>query len=310
MRREGSLHNGASRGISRREFMKFCTSVAVAMGMGPAFAPHVARALTLKEKSSLVWLHGAECTGCSEALLRTVEPYVDELIFDILSIDYHETLMAAAGEAAEAALRKAVEQPKSYLCVIEGGIPTVEDGSWLKIAGHSFLETCRRIVPNALATICIGTCSSFGGVQAAKPNPSKTLSVNDALKDLGVSAVCVSGCPPNPINFVGAVVYFLTKGMPPMDEYNRPLPFYGEAVHDNCPRRKHFDAGEFASSFSSEEAAKGWCLYELGCKGPSTMNNCPKVLYNQTSWPIQAGHPCIGCSEPNFWDEMTPFYES
>ena len=86
--------------------------------------------------------------------------------------------------------------------------------------------------------------------------------------------------------------------------------FYGKTVHELCERRKHFEAGEFAPSFNSEEARKGWCLYDLGCKGPSTYNNCPKALFNQTNWPVGAGHPCIGCSEPNFWDDMTPFYEN
>ncbi len=85
--------------------------------------------------------------------------------------------------------------------------------------------------------------------------------------------------------------------------------FYGETVHDNCPRLKHFEASEFAPSFDSEEAKKGYCLYELGCKGPVTYNNCPKVLFNQTNWPVAAGHPCIGCSEPDFWDSMSPFYQ-
>jgi [NiFe] hydrogenase small subunit len=73
---------------------------------------------------------------------------------------------------------------------------------------------------------------------------------------------------------------------------------------------------EFATSFDSDEARKGWCLYELGCKGPHTYNNCATVKFNRiasgqqgVNWPVQAGHPCIGCSEPNFWDMLTPFYE-
>jgi [NiFe] hydrogenase small subunit len=108
---------------------------------------------------------------------------------------------------------------------------------------------------------------------------------------------------------VGTVVHFLTKGMPELDELGRPTLFFGATVHDNCPRLKHFDMGEFAPSFSSPEAKKGYCLYELGCRGPMTYNNCPVVLFNEASFPIQAGHPCIGCSEPEFWDTMSPFYE-
>lgn len=299
------------RGVSRRDFMKYCTVVATAMGMGPAFAPQVAQALTAKRRPSVVYLHNAECTGCSEAVLRTVNPvFIDELILDTISMDYHETIMAAAGEKAEEALHAAVHNPNGFVCVIEGAIPTIENGAWGKVANRPMLDICAEIAPKAAAVIAIGACAAFGGVQAASPNPSQAKSVNDALGHLGVNAINIPGCPPNPINFAGTVVHLLTKGMPELDDLNRPMMFYGESVHDNCPRLKHFEAGEFAPSFDSEEAAKGWCLYELGCKGPDTYNNCPKVLFNETSWPVQAGHPCIGCSEPGFWDEMSPFYES
>ncbi len=303
--REGAEKRLEERGISRRDFMKFCAAVAAAMGMGPAFAPKVAEALTSGKRPSVVYLHFAECTGCSEAVLRTVDPYIDTLILDTISMDYHETLMAGAGHAVEEALHEAIKH--DFVCVIEGGIPTIEDGAWGKVSGKAMLDIAKEVVPKAKALINIGTCASYGGVQKAAPNPSKAMGVNEAL---GVQGINIPGCPPNPINFVGTVVHFLTKGLPELDEYNRPKLFYGELVHDNCPRLKHFEAGEFAPSFGSEEAKKGWCLYELGCKGPATFNNCPKVLFNQTTWPVQAGHPCIGCSEPDFWDEMSPFYES
>jgi len=294
-------------GVSRRDFMKFCATTAAVMGMGPAFAPTVAEALTQKRRPSVVYLHAAECTGCSEAVLRTVSPYIDALILDTISLDYHETIMAAAGHAAEEALHQAVNSPEGYICVVEGGIPTVDGGAWGKVGGKTMLEIVEEIVPHAKATICIGTCACYGGVQAAAPNPPKTKGVSAALG--GVTTVNLPGCPTNPFNFVGTVVHYLTKGIPELDDVGRPNLFYGESVHDNCPRLKHFDNDEFAPSFSSEEAKKGYCLYELGCKGPDTYNNCPKVKFNQTNWPVEAGHPCIGCSEPDFWDEMSPFYE-
>ena len=308
--KEGAEQRLAERGVSRREFMKFCTAVAVAMGMGPAFAPKVAEALTAKRRPSVVYLHCAECTGCSEAVLRTTQPYIDELILDVISLDYHETIMAAAGEMAEKALHDAVNSDEGFVCVIEGGIPTIEDGAWGKVAGKTMLDICSEVAPKAAAVISIGACAAFGGVQKAAPNPSKAMSVNEALKDLGVNAINIPGCPPNPINFVGTVVHYLTKGLPELDDYNRPTLFYGQTVHDNCPRLKHFDNGEYAESFGDEGAKKGYCLYNLGCKGPYTYNNCPTVKFNQTNWPVQAGHPCIGCSEPDFWDEMSPFYEA
>jgi [NiFe] hydrogenase small subunit len=295
--------------VSRRDFMKFCAAVAAVMGMEASFATQVAEALTRKKRPSVVYLHNAECTGCSEALLRTVAPYIGDLILNTLSLDYHETLMAAAGHAAEEALEQAVSNPEGYICVIEGAIPTKDGGIYGKIAGHTMLDICSRIAPKAKAVIAMGTCATYGGVQAAAPNPTGAKGIGEALKHLGVKPINISGCPPNPYNFVGTVVHLLTKGMPELDSLGRPVMFYGKTVHEQCPRLKHFENGEFAPSFDSEEARNGWCLFELGCKGPYTYNNCPKIKFNQTNWPVEAGHPCIGCSEPDFWDAMSPFYE-
>lgn len=306
-RSDGVLERLAKRGVTRREFMKFCTTVATVMGMGPAFAPKVAEALTAADKPTVIWLHNAECTGCSESVLRAVNPSINEIVLDILNIAYHETIMQASGEAAEEALEMAMETPNGYYLVIEGGVP-VGEKEWGKVGGHTMYENTRKAAAKALGVIAIGNCAAFGGVQAAKPNPSGTKGFNDAMSEYGYTAISIAGCPPNPYNFVGTVVHLLTKGMPELDDVGRPVMFYGQTVHDNCPRLPHFDAGEFAPSFASEEARKGWCLYELGCKGPYTYNNCPTVKFNQTNWPVEAGHPCIGCSEPKFWDEMSPFY--
>jgi [NiFe] hydrogenase small subunit len=253
-----------------------------------------------------VWLHNAECTGCTEAALRTIKPFIDSLILDTISLDYQETIMAAAGDAAEDALHKAVESPDGFYLVVEGGLPTIDGGNWGMVSGHPMLATTKKLAPKAKGVICIGTCAAYGGIQKAKPNPSQAISVTEAT---GIATINIAGCPPNPINFIGAVVHVLEKGIPELDSNGRPKIFFGELVHDNCERLKHFEASEFAPSFDSEEAKKGYCLYELGCKGPVTYNNCPKVLFNQVNWPVKAGHPCIGCSEPDFWDTMTPFYE-
>lgn len=296
-----------SAGVSRRDFMKFCTAVAVTMGMGPAFAPQVAAALTGK-RPSVVYLHFAECTGCSEALLRTYKPFLDSLILDTISLDYHETIMAAAGEAAEDALNKAVEGPDGFICIVEGAVPTADMGKFGYVAGHTMYDIGKRILPKAKAVITMGTCAAYGGIQAAAPNPTQAKGVNDCYADLGIKAINIPGCPPNPLNLVGTIVAFLQGKEIEVDDNGRPTMFFGQTVHDQCERLPHFEAGEFAPSFNSKQARDGWCLYELGCKGPSTFNNCPKALFNETNWPVRAGHPCIGCSEPNFWDEMAPFY--
>jgi [NiFe] hydrogenase small subunit len=298
-----------SKGLSRREFVKFCTLVSAAMGLGPSFAPKIAEALAAPKRPPVIWLSFAECTGCAEGLLRTTYPWIDELLLDTISLEYHETLMAASGDAAEAALHESVKNNAGkFICVVDGSIPTKDNGIYGTIAGKTFLEIAKEVCPKAAATICIGSCASFGGLPAAAPNPTGAKGVSEAL---GIKTVNIPGCPPNPINFVGTVVNYLLFGkLPDLDDKGRPLFAYGQLVHDQCPRRGHFEAGEFVKSFDSPEAAQGWCLYEMGCKGPDTYNNCPLVKFNDgTSWPVQAGHPCIGCSEPGFWDKMTPFYK-
>ncbi|ECL3820230.1 hydrogenase small subunit, partial [Campylobacter jejuni] len=161
---------------------------------------------------------------------------------------------------------------------------------------------------NALAIFAIGTCSSFGGIQAARPNPSNAQPLS---KVTSKTVINVPGCPPSEKNIVGNVLHYLLFGeLPALDVYNRPKWAYGLRIHDLCERRGHFDAGEFVHAFGDEGAKQGFCLYKVGCKGPYTFNNCSRERFNQhTSWPIQAGHGCIGCSEPNFWDTMGPFEE-
>ncbi len=298
------------KGVSRRDFMKFCTFLTATMGLSSSFVPKVAEVFAApKQRPPVIWLHFAECTGCSEALLRSMYPWVDQLILEILSIEYHETIMAAAGHQAEENLHNAVKKYNGkFICVVEGAVGTKYNGGYGKVGGRTFLDIAKDVVPKALATICMGTCSSYGGVQAAKPNPGGYVGVGEAL---GIKTLNLPGCPTNPINLVGTIVNYLLLGkLPALDDLGRPLFAYGKTIHDQCPRRSHFEQDEFVEEFGSEEAAMGYCLYKLGCRGPETYNNCPIVKFNDgTSWPVEAGHPCIGCSEPDFWDKMSPFYE-
>ena len=298
------------KGVSRRNFMRYCTLLTATMGLSSSFVPKVAEVFAApKQRPPVIWLHFGECTGCSEAFLRSQYPYADDLILDILSVEYHETIMAAAGHQAEEQLKSAVEKYKGkFICIVEGAISTKDNGVYGMIGGRTFLEIAKEVCPQAAAVICLGTCSSFGGIQAAKPNPGGYKSVGEAL---GIKTLNIPGCPPNPVNLVGTVVNYLLLGkLPALDDRGRPYFAYGKTIHDQCPRRSHFENDEFVTEFGSEEAALGYCLYKMGCRGPDTFNNCPTAKFNDgTSWPVEAGHPCIGCSQPDFWDEMTPFYE-
>jgi [NiFe] hydrogenase small subunit len=296
------------KGVSRRDFLKYCTALTATMGLSYSCVGQIAAQIekAAAQRPPVVWLHFSECTGCSEAFLRT--PNVGAIILETISVEYHETIMAASGYQAEKCLEDAVHKYEGkYVCIVEGAVATRYNGAYGKVAGKTFLEIAQEVVPRAAATICLGNCACFGGLPAAAPNPGGYKGVGDAL---GVKTINVAGCPPNPMNLLGVILKYLNNESIELDNYNRPLFAYGETVHDNCPRLKHYEAGNFVEEFGSKEAELGYCLYYMGCKGPSTYNNCPKVKFNDgASFPIQAGHPCIGCSEPGFWDGMTPFYE-
>ena len=298
----------AEKGISRRDFMKYCGFLTATMGLSSSFVPKVAEVFAApKQRPPVVWLHFGECTGCSEAILRSMYPWIDELVLEILSIEYHETIFAAAGHQMEDNLHSAVKKYNGkFICVVEGAI-AVGKPEYGKIGGRTFLEIAKDVCPKAAAVIAIGTCAAYGGIQAAAPNQGGYKGVGDAL---GIKPVNIPGCPYNPVNLVGTIVNFLLLGkLPALDDIGRPLFAYGKTIHDQCPRRAHYENDEFVEVFGSKKAAMGYCLYHMGCKGPNTYNNCPVAKFNDgTSWPVEAGHPCIGCSEPNFWDKMTPFF--
>lgn len=310
--KEGSIASMLEKhGFSRRDFLKWSGAMTVMLGLPATFAPSVARAAELSDRLPVIWLHMAECTGCSESLLRTETPTIDSLIFDYISLEYHETIMAASGWQAEENLDGAVEKYKGkYILMVEGGIPAGSSEFYLTIGGHgrSGAESCRVASKNAVAIFAIGTCSSFGGIQAANPNPTNSVALS---KITNKPVINVPGCPPSEKNIVGNVLHYILFGtLPALDNYNRPKWAYRLRIHDLCERRGRFDAGEFVQNFGDEGAKNGYCLYKVGCKGPYTFNNCSQERFNShTSWPIQAGHGCIGCSEPDFWDHMGPFEE-
>jgi quinone-reactive Ni/Fe-hydrogenase small subunit len=296
------------RGIQRREFMAWAATITTMLALPSQFTPLFAEAAKLADRLPLIWLHMAECTGCSESFIRSDAPTVDSLIFDHISLEYHETLMAAAGWQAEENLDHALEKYKGkYILLVEGGVPTAMDGMYLTLGaqGRTGLDLVQAAAKDAAAIFSIGTCSSFGGIQAAAPNPTGAKGVDKVVKQ---PVINVPGCPPSAKNIVGTLMHFLLFGtLPALDMYSRPKWAYGNRIHDLCERRGHFDAGEFVENFGDDGAKDGWCLYKQGCKGPYTFNNCSTERFNQhVNWPIGAGHGCMGCSEPNFWDTMGP----
>lgn len=306
MRRRETIQQALDRsGTDRRDFLSFCGALMVAAPAGLALTSGSVEAMASRlgaaRRPSVIWLHFQDCTGCSETLLRTSQPDLEKLLFEVISLDYHETLMAASGHQAEAALADAIrENEGQYVLVVEGSIPTKDQGQYMKLAGKPALQVLAEVGAKAAAVIAIGSCASWGGIPSSGPNPTGAVGVDSLLKDKAI--VNIPGCPPNPYVFLAVVLQYATSGtLPALDGERRPLFAFDRLIHDHCPRRAHFDAGRFAREFGDDGHRKGWCLYALGCKGPSTHAACSTRHFNDVvdCWPIGIGAPCVGCTERN-----------
>ena len=303
------------RGVSRRQFLAFCGRMALIVGAGAAAnglskaaaAKEFARKLGGAKRPTVVWLQLQECTGCPESLLRSGSTPVDQLLLEMISLDYNELLMAPSGKTANDLLASASKEP--HLLIVNGSVPLKDHGVYCTIGGESAEEVLKKASRNATAILAVGACATYGSVQAASPNPTGAVGVSDIIRDRPV--VNVSGCPPIGEVITATITYYLTYGhTPPVDGEGRPLFAYGQRIHDKCPRRANFDAGQFAERFDDDNARKGYCLYQVGCKGPATFAPCATLGWNMgQSFPIKAGHPCLGCTERHFFDRMTPFYK-
>ena len=298
-----------ARGVSRRDFIKFCTWMSAYLGLESSGVADVVKALETKRRMPVVWLHFQECTCCSESFIRSSHPIVADILLDKVSLDYTETLQAAAGFQAEECLPRTMKESHGeYLLMVEGSVPMADDGAYCCIGGRSALEIVQEAAEGAKAVVAWGNCACAGCVQAAKPNPTQATPIHKVIT--GKPIINVQGCPPIAEVMAGVVVYLLTfDRIPQLDALGRPEAFYSRRVHDTCYRRPYYDAGLFVESFGDENARHGYCLYKMGCRGPTTYNSCGIIRWNNgVSYPIQSGHGCIGCSEAGFWDNG-PFYQ-
>jgi hydrogenase small subunit len=297
----------AAKGISRRRFLQWCSAMTAAMALPAAYAPRVAKALETGKKPVMVWLEFQDCAGNTESMLRTSHPSIEDIVLDVLSLEYHETIMAGAGKRAEEQLQKVrTEHKGEYICIIEGAIPTADGGVYCTIGGRTALSIAQEMTADAALVIAVGACAWDGGFITQGPTGAKGVGAAVHPKTL----INLGGCPHNSANTAAVLVHYLTFGeAPELDQYGRPLFAYGHLIHDQCERRAHFDAGRYVEQWGDNGHRQGWCLYKMGCKGPAATYNCPIVRWNDgTGWPIGAGHGCVACASPTFWDAMSPFY--
>lgn len=269
-----------------------------------------------------VWIAGAACSGCSVSLLNAINPSIQNVLVDPVlpekhvSLRFHATVMAGQGEPVLKVLKDTASQkPGKYILMVEGAVPTAENGLYCTLGEIDGKEVTMKdmmaeLAVDAFAVMAMGTCSSYGGIPSGAPNPTGAVSVMEFFKNEGISTplINIPGCPPHPDWMVGTIAHVLLNGLPSaddLDEKLRPRAFFNNLIHDNCPRRAYFDAGQFA-----RHTSEPGCLYEIGCKGPYSYADCPSRHWNNgVNWCIGSGAQCIGCVEPDFPDKFAPMFK-
>jgi hydrogenase small subunit len=291
--------------ISRRDFMKYCAATATALGLSELeFVSRVSEVLAAaRTKAPVLWLAGQDCAGCTVSLAGSLYPPVATMILELISLRYHETIMAAAGYLAEATCEETIKEG-GYVLIVEGSVPTLDD-RFCMIGGRPFREVLVEAGKNAAAVISVGACATYGGIPAA--TVTRGAPASQFIKDKPI--INLSTCPVHSDHLAGTILYYLTtKKVPPLDKIGRPTMYFGEIVHDNCRRRSYFDNEMFLQDWN-DPAQKNWCLYEKGCKGPDTYADCPVRRWNDgQNFCIDCGAGCMGCAEPDFYAGMTPLY--
>jgi len=287
------------------------------LGLSRVLTPQVAKALEKAlGKTAVVWLEGQDCAGCTESFLNSLEPPAASILLDTISLRYHETAMAASGHQAEEARAKAIKEG-GYLLVIEGSIPVAEDGLFCTVGGKTFKDIVRETASKAAAIIPVGACATYGGIPRSGPTDAVGYLFRGTRKHhyfddvtTGKPVINLPTCPLHPERLVAVIVHYLTFGtVPPLDDFNRPIAFYGFSQHENCERRGHFDAGRFMIDWG-DPMQHEWCLYLKGCRGPVAHHDCWKRLWNnRTNYCVKANTPCVACSEPEFYESFSPIYE-
>jgi hydrogenase small subunit len=296
--------------LTRRTFLRYCLSGAASAGLSTLLLPHLAEAFSLLPggKPPVIWIEGTSCSGNSISLDNIADPPLRHVLEEMIDLRYSQLFMWAQGQEATALLMETVEAHRDrFILVVEGGIPMgLPEAVFVGEKDGAPLQA-RELIPllgeAARVVVAVGNCAAFGGPSMANPNPTGTRGVWRVVRDKPV--INVPGCPAHPDWIVGTLAHTILYGLPRVDEYRRPTLFFGQLVHDICPRRAHFSNGVFA-----EAPGQSGCLFKVGCKGPITHADCPTRKFNDgVNWCINANNPCIGCAAPDFPDGGTsPFF--
>ncbi|NMA70034.1 MAG: hydrogenase small subunit [Desulfitobacterium sp.] len=294
--------------LNRRQFLKLIIQGAVLGNFINLISPELEKALAQGEirKLPIIMIETGTCTGDSISLNNIWTPTFSDIFNNITEWRYDWTLSQGQGDLLHQVILDTEESNTDFVLLVQGSIVQQDKGNYNHVALENGklitgVDMVRRLGLKAKYVVAIGSCATYGGPASGYPNPTNSTGVQNILPERRV--INVSGCPAHPDWIMGTLLHLALYGEPELEKFGRPKMFYGETIHNNCPRRRYYDQGIFATDVGQKE-----CLYRVGCKGPVTYADCPIRQWNDRfNWPIGCNSPCIGCTEPGYPDLMEPF---
>lgn len=294
--------------INRRDFLKLCASLSVAVSGSDIFSPEIAMGFNRifdSEKPSVAFIQGQCCTGCTISLTYGNETSFSDFINTVISLQVHPSLSAVQGRNYLEQMEK-LYLSDDYCIVIEGSIPAKMKTA-CKIGGVAAYDYIEKFLRRAKMIFISGTCANFGGIPASGKNLTGAVSVPEYMAHMGINTpyIKLPGCPVQPDRLMGTVSYFTATGQLPLSYKNIPLKYYPDIIHNHCGRFQYFNQGIYLEDYSDDKTG---CLMKKGCRGTITRADCPTRRWNgKVNVCIESNTPCVGCINEK-WPFDKPLY--
>ena len=286
------------------------TCLAAGLGLGGLHGKVLADGLDkiITGQARVLWIQAMSCTGCSVSFLNTDAPGPVEILTEIISLVYHQTISAAQGDDVAKVIDQLTAQG-GYYVVVEGAVP-LDMPSACVLGGKPATTLLPPVLRNAKAILAVGTCAAFGGIPSAEGNLTTAGSLRAFMERNGIPVegrlINCPGCPTHPQSLLGTLAFVISRGYPKVNpKLLTPDMLYKHSVHDECPRFHYWEKEIFAKKFGDDG-----CLFKLGCLGPLSHTHCPRSQWNSgVNWCIRAGAPCVACTSEHFAKRSDfPFY--
>lgn len=275
---------------------------------------------------TLFWLQAQACSGNTMSLLNAEEPDLTEFIirYDV-DLLYHPSLSSIWGEQVHRLVENLISQKvKLDILVVEGSIPMGPNGTGMynTFADRPVKDIVLELAQVAKYVVAVGDCATHGGFVAMAPNPTEAVGLQylnkesggllggDYRSGSGLPVINLTGCPAHP-DWQLQTLVAIAEGLGDkieLDEYARPLMFYGMTTHTGCTNNEYYDHKHSVETFTEQ----GCLFFDKGCRGPITQSDCNTRLWNRQSSKTRVGSPCLGCTDIGWPNENysvdKPFY--